>query len=107
MKKNLPDDFPKTTADWERVIAAAPGEDRALTSAEEARMKNAVVVHGGRARNFPSSKSPCALNPRPWHAGKPVARVGRRGLRRSWLNMHHNPLHALKAPSTPACALKR
>jgi len=47
MKKTLPADFPKTAADWERVIAAAPGEDRPLTPAEEASMKNAVVVHGG------------------------------------------------------------
>jgi len=43
----LPDDFPKTAAEWERVIAAAPGEDRPLTPEEEASMRHAVVVYGG------------------------------------------------------------
>jgi len=47
MKKPLPDDFPKTPAEWERVIAAAPGEDRSLTPAEEAKMRHAVVVYEG------------------------------------------------------------
>jgi len=47
MKRPLPDNFPKTATDWKRVIAAAPGEDRPLTPAEEAVMQRAVVVHSG------------------------------------------------------------
>jgi len=47
MKKTVPDNFPKTAADWERVIAAAPGEDRPLTPEEEATMQRSVVVHSG------------------------------------------------------------
>jgi uncharacterized protein (DUF4415 family) len=39
--------LPATPADWEAVIAAAPGKDRALTAAEEKKMANAVVVQGG------------------------------------------------------------
>ena len=39
--------LPATSAEWEAVIAAAPGRDRALTAKEEARMANAVVVRGG------------------------------------------------------------
>jgi len=47
MKKNLPDDFPKTPADWARVIAAAPGEDRPLTAEDLELMERSVVVHSG------------------------------------------------------------
>lgn len=39
--------FPASKAEWKKVIAAAPGEDRALTSAERAVLKNAVVVKSG------------------------------------------------------------
>ena len=39
--------FPASPAQWEAVIAAAPGKDRPLTAAEEARMANAVVVKKG------------------------------------------------------------
>ena len=39
--------FPASPAQWEAVIAAAPGKDRPLTPAEEARMANAVVVKKG------------------------------------------------------------
>ncbi len=38
---------PATPAEWEALIAAAPGKDRALTAAEEKNMANAVVVNGG------------------------------------------------------------
>ncbi len=38
---------PATPADWEALIAAAPGKDRGLTAAEEKRMASAVVVKGG------------------------------------------------------------
>ena len=39
--------LPATPAEWEAVIAAAPGKDRPLTPREEAKMANAVVVKGG------------------------------------------------------------
>jgi hypothetical protein len=39
--------FPGNTAEWEALIAAAPGEDRPLTSSEETAMSGAVVVQGG------------------------------------------------------------
>ena len=39
--------LPATPAKWEAVIASAPGEDRALTAAEEKKMASAVVVQGG------------------------------------------------------------
>jgi len=38
---------PAAPAEWEALIAAAPGKDRALTAAEEKKMANAVVVRGG------------------------------------------------------------
>ena len=38
---------PATPADWETLIAAAPGKDRALTATEEKKMAEAVVVQGG------------------------------------------------------------
>ena len=38
---------PATPAEWEALIAAAPGRDRALTAREEAKMADAVVVKGG------------------------------------------------------------
>jgi uncharacterized protein (DUF4415 family) len=38
---------PATPAEWEAVIAAAPGRDRALTAKEEDKLANAVVVKGG------------------------------------------------------------
>ena len=40
--------LPATPAEWEAVIAAAPGKDRALTAKEEAEMASAVVVKRGR-----------------------------------------------------------
>ena len=39
--------LPATPADWEALIAAAPGKDRAPTVAEEKKMATAVVVAGG------------------------------------------------------------
>lgn len=38
---------PATPAEWETLIAAAPGEDRALTPREKKKMANSVVVPGG------------------------------------------------------------
>ena len=42
-RKNLP----ATPAEWEAVIASAPGKDRALTATEEKRMAETIVVQGG------------------------------------------------------------
>ena len=39
--------FPASPAEWEAVIAAAPGKDRPLTAKEKAAMANAVVVKTG------------------------------------------------------------
>jgi len=39
--------LPASPAEWEAVIAAAPGKDRALTATEEGAMSNAVVVKTG------------------------------------------------------------
>lgn len=39
--------FPSSKAEWKKIIAAAPGEERALTHAENAAIKNAVVVKSG------------------------------------------------------------
>ena len=36
--------LPATPAEWESLIAAAPGKDRPLTAAEEREMADAVVV---------------------------------------------------------------
>ena len=38
---------PAAPAEWEALIAEAPGKDRALTAAEDKKMANAVVVNGG------------------------------------------------------------
>ena len=46
--------FPASLAEWEAVIAAAPGKDRPLTAAEEARWANAVVVTKG---GYPAVRS--------------------------------------------------
>ena len=39
--------LPATPAEWEALIAAAPGKDRALTAAEEKKMAGAVVGSDG------------------------------------------------------------
>jgi uncharacterized protein (DUF4415 family) len=38
---------PASKKRWEKVIAAAPGKDRALTAAERTKRRNVVVVKGG------------------------------------------------------------
>ena len=43
----MPKKPPVTPAEWERLIAAAPGKDRALTPSEEQKMARAIVVNGG------------------------------------------------------------
>jgi len=42
-----PDNFPKTAADWQRVIDAAPGVNRLLTAQEAAHMQRSVVARAG------------------------------------------------------------
>lgn len=39
--------LPATPAEWEALIACAPGKDRGLTAAEDKTMAHAVVVDGG------------------------------------------------------------
>jgi uncharacterized protein (DUF4415 family) len=39
--------LPATSADWEALIAAAPGKDRPLTAEEKKQMAGAVLVKGG------------------------------------------------------------
>lgn len=39
--------FPNSSAQWEELIAAAPGKSRTLTAKEEAAWATAVVVKGG------------------------------------------------------------
>ena len=39
--------FPANAKEWDAVVAAAPGKDRAATPREEAAWKNAVVVKEG------------------------------------------------------------
>ena len=39
--------LPATPAEWEALIAAAPGKDRPLTAKEEEKMAGAVFVNGG------------------------------------------------------------
>ena len=39
--------LPATPAEWEAVIASAPGNDRAPTAAENKKMASTVVVQGG------------------------------------------------------------
>jgi len=47
MSKPLFDDFPKSAADWERVIAAAPEKHRPSTAEGLAQMKRSVAVYEG------------------------------------------------------------
>jgi len=45
MSRKFPADFPKTQADWDKLISEAPGEDRPLTPEEEAKWDNAILSH--------------------------------------------------------------
>lgn len=40
-------EYPASPADWQKLIAEAPGEDRPLTPTEEERFGRAVFVPGG------------------------------------------------------------
>ena len=60
--KTKRNNFPLSPVEWEAVIAAAPGIDRALTAKEEAAMAHAVVVRSGgyaavRAARMAAKKS--------------------------------------------------
>ena len=58
--------FPASKAQWEKVIAAASGEDRALTAAEEAARRKAVVVKAG---GLPAVRAALAAKRRPGQRG--------------------------------------
>ena len=45
--KNSSVKFPASPEEWDAVIAAAPGKDRALTAKERKQWDNAVFVNGG------------------------------------------------------------
>ena len=62
--------LPATPAEWEAAIAAAPGEDRALTAAEEQRMASAVVVQGG---GYPAVRAALAHKRKQGERGAQVA----------------------------------
>lgn len=62
--------FPANAAQWEAVIARAPGKDRPLTAKEEAKWSNAVVVNGG---GYQAARAAVAAKRKP----------GQRGLQRS------------------------
>ena len=49
--------FPASRTEWEAVVTAAPGKDRPLTAAEEAKWANAVVVTTG---GYPAVRSALA-----------------------------------------------
>ena len=62
--------LPGTPAEWEAVIASAPGKDRALTAVEEKQMANAVVVQGG---GYKAVRSAVAQQRRQGERGPQVA----------------------------------
>ena len=62
--------LPATPAEWEAVIASAPGKDRALTAAEEKQMASAVVVQGG---GYKAVRSAVAQQRRQGERGPQVA----------------------------------
>jgi len=62
--------FPANAAQWEALIARAPGKDRPLTAKEEAKWSNAVLVNGG---GYQAARAAVAARRKP----------GQRGLQRS------------------------
>ena len=62
--------LPTTPAEWESLIAAAPGKDRPLTAAEEREMADAVVVKGG---GYPAVRSALAHKRKRGDRGPQVA----------------------------------
>lgn len=61
---------PVTPAEWEALIAAAPGKDRPLTAAEKEKMANAVVVGGC---GLAASRAAVAQKPQRGERGPQVA----------------------------------
>lgn len=61
---------PAKAAEWEEVIARAPGKDRALTSSEEAKWKDAVVVKGG---GYVAVRAAVAAKRKPGQRGPQIA----------------------------------
>ena len=47
MPRKLPADFPKTAADWDKLAAAAPGEESTPASTDAVQPERAVVVCDG------------------------------------------------------------
>ena len=47
MPRKLPADFPKTAADWDKLAAAAPGEESTPASTDAVQPERAVVVRDG------------------------------------------------------------
>ena len=62
--------LPATPAEWEEVIASAPGKDRALTAAEEKKMASTVVIQGG---GYAAVRSALAQKRRQGERGPQVA----------------------------------
>ena len=58
--------FPANAAQWEAVIARAPGKDRPLTAKEEAKWSDAVLVEGG---GYPAAKAAIAARRKPGQRG--------------------------------------
>ena len=58
--------FPASPAQWEAVIARAPGQDRPMTAKEEASWGAAVVVKGG---GYQAARAAVAANRRPGERG--------------------------------------
>ena len=89
--------LPTSKAQWEKVIALAPGEDRLPTMAEKTARKNAVSIVGGgyaavrdtlaknakvsagHGKNQPSLPSRCATTLKSIRISKRVGMAGKRG----------------------------
>ena len=54
---SLPNGFPVNQADWERLIAAAPGEDRPLTAEEDRAWETAELFPGGGVEDFVNQRA--------------------------------------------------
>ena len=89
--------LPTSKAQWEKVIALAPGKDRLPTTAENAARKTAVSISGGgyatvrdaltpkntkasvdHSKNQPSWPSQCATTLKSSHISKRLEMAGKR-----------------------------
>lgn len=65
MKSNdLPKGFPVSQADWDKLIAEAPGEDRPVTAGERAAWSNDTVSPGGGIDAFTKRRRGLGNSPR-------------------------------------------